>query len=626
MTWLTILKVTLVLGLARAALPLMRRQSAATRHLVVVLAFSAALLIPSLEAIVPEWQVLPASAAVSTPLAGNAVSAGASGQRPGAGLEEASPVPGLAGSARVKSGAIEQVWRALPAIWLAGAVALLIVLMLRAASMAYAAQRARPLTAPAWTELVEEARSGLGVRTPVRIRMRPGGVMPAVWGWRRPVLLLPSDCDSWSEDRRRDVVLHEMAHIRRRDVALLALSHLACALHWFNPLAWSLKHRLVMECEHASDDLALISGAKAPSYANHLLATAVGYHKQHSLAPVMAARSQLEGRIMAILDQQRNRQPTARGVQVAIALVAAVMLVPLSSISLARGEQDSVHVHEHENLHVDVKVHINYDSDSDQFAAHLREMGIDRSDIDALLAGLESPDAITRGASAWALGDSDEARVVDPLIQAGYDEDPVVRQWAVRSLSNWQEPRVGEMLVARLQDSDSETRQWAVRTLKRHNDKLKTEPLMNTLADGDAEVREWAVRVLSDVDSPQVRATFARALQAESDPAVTEWLVRGLGGADDLQSRQALMSALYSESTDVREWAVRGLGGTREAAVVNALIGMLGDDSADVREWSARGLAVCGNEAAVGPLQAMTQDPSQDVREWVEHALEKISC
>ncbi|MBT8103731.1 MAG: HEAT repeat domain-containing protein [Gammaproteobacteria bacterium] len=607
MSVLVIAKVTLIFALAWLALLCMRQVSASLRHVVVVVALSAALLVPLFEIVLPAWNVVPRP---ELSFAFESIEAPGSPAPSTATVSSVSTTPT---SKSVTSGA----GLTLRSVWFTGATILLLVLLVRILTMQFAARRAPVLQDQRWTGMLKDTCSALNICEPVQLRLRDEGAMPAVWGVRRPLILLPTDCLTWSDARCRDVLAHELAHVRRSDVLLLTLAHVVCALHWFHPLAWLLKRRLSMESEYACDDLALSQGVPAPRYADHLLRTATEFFEQHSLAPVMAAQSQLEGRIMAILETTKSRGRATIRAQLLVAALAAIALVPLSSMTWAQADNMWANVTEHAHQHSD--------SDSAQFATHLQEIGIAADDVDTLLTAIGAAEALTRAASAWALGASNDPRVVDPLMQAGYDNDAIVRQWAVRSLAPWNVLRVGRMLIDRLQDTDAEVRQWAVRSLNRHEASLKAQPLVNTLGDSDTEVREWAARGLADVDEPFVKTALTNRIAIESNADVSEWLVRALRGGKD-QSVDALLSALNSESADVRQWAVRGLSGTQDGRAVDALIMMLVDNNAEVREWSVRGLGVCGNERAIGPLQAMSQDPSAEVREWAGRALEQIDC
>ena len=73
----------------------------------------------------------------------------------------------------------------------------------------------------------------------------------------RPAVLLPSDSAGWPDSRRRAVLLHELAHVRRGDAATQLLARVALAFHWGNPLAWTAWGEFLKERERAADDLAL---------------------------------------------------------------------------------------------------------------------------------------------------------------------------------------------------------------------------------------------------------------------------------------------------------------------------------------------------------------------------------
>src|SRR6185436_10190982 len=113
----------------------------------------------------------------------------------------------------------------------------------------------------------------------------------------------------------RVVLLHELAHVRRRDCLWQWIMQLACAIYWFHPLIWIAAKRLQNERERACDDLVIAAGAKASDYAEHLLAIASGLQSNAFAAYAaiaMARRSALEGRLLAILEPGANRRRLTR--------------------------------------------------------------------------------------------------------------------------------------------------------------------------------------------------------------------------------------------------------------------------------------------------------------------------
>ncbi len=168
-----------------------------------------------------------------------------------------------------------------------------------------------------------------------RLKTSPAGTPPMVWGWPRPVLLLPSDAAQWPEARLRAVLLHEAAHVRRQDWLTQTLTQAACALYWFNPLVWFTVAQMQAEAERACDDAVLLSGVPPADYAQDLLAVArslTSAQRASFGAVTMARHSPVRTRLEAILDPARPRRrttPRAAALALTIALAVAVSLAAL---------------------------------------------------------------------------------------------------------------------------------------------------------------------------------------------------------------------------------------------------------------------------------------------------------
>ncbi len=182
----------------------------------------------------------------------------------------------------------------------------------------------------------------LGIHHPVDILETSRGSMPMTFGFLHPAVLLPAEAAEWSEERRRLVLLHELAHVRRGDAATHLLARVALHLYWWNPLAWAAWREFVKERERAADDLVLTAGACASDYAGHLLDIARSLQSAPAAgwaAIAMARRSQLEGRLVALLESSVNRTPPRRASAWLAALVALVVTVPLAVLRADENEQ-----------------------------------------------------------------------------------------------------------------------------------------------------------------------------------------------------------------------------------------------------------------------------------------------
>jgi beta-lactamase regulating signal transducer with metallopeptidase domain len=216
-------------------------------------------------------------------------------------------------------------------LWWTGALTLLTWMVAGRIALRKLRNSATPLQDPGWSEQVDELRAALGIGRHVDLLQARSQFMPATWGTFRPVILLPSDAGAWSKARRRAVLLHELAHVKRCDCLTQTLAGIVTALHWVNPLAWIAARRMSVERERACDDLVLNNGWKGSDYASHLLAIARASRPVRTAGAIAMARpSQLGPRIAAILDPSRPRK-LKRSFTVMSGLAAFVLLLGLAA-------------------------------------------------------------------------------------------------------------------------------------------------------------------------------------------------------------------------------------------------------------------------------------------------------
>jgi TonB family protein len=321
------LKSSAVLALAWLAAWLLRNRPAAVRHLVWTAAAASVLALPLLSLILPAVR-MPVGGTLSALVPDITFQAGAT-----AGAATASRLGPAAPQTKPAPAKSPIDWRLpLLLIWAAGALVALARMAVAAAVIATMRRRARPH--PAQTEGVALAKA-IGIIHAVDVLQTPAGSMPMTCGLLRPAIFLPADAADWDAERRRVVLLHELAHVYRGDAGAHILARLALALHWWNPLAWIAWRESLKERERAADDLVLLAGERASAYAGHLLEVARALQSKSPMAwtaLAMARRSQLEGRLLAILDPRIPRHSVARVSALATVLLAIGTVAPFAAM------------------------------------------------------------------------------------------------------------------------------------------------------------------------------------------------------------------------------------------------------------------------------------------------------
>lgn len=351
------LKVTVLLATAGIATLASRRASATTRHLVWSLAVLGALALPLFSLALPSWQLRILPHRAPTPQVEVAVEAPVVRPVLPHVLLQSRRAPVLAALAEPVTVSVASVapvsfvapkpvelvrtsrsvtgWQVLGGLWLAGALLSLAWVLVGALGVRWLARQARPVTDPAWRWYVDHLARRLGISRPVSLLESDRVSMPLTFGIRRPVVLVPSASSEWSSERRELVLLHELAHIRRLDALTQLAAQLTCAVYWFHPLAWIASRRMRALREYACDDHVLNAGIRASEYASEMLdmVRALGRKEQLAWATLgMARKSQLHGRLTAILDPCLHRAGLGRGRAGIVGFAALAIILPLAAV------------------------------------------------------------------------------------------------------------------------------------------------------------------------------------------------------------------------------------------------------------------------------------------------------
>jgi beta-lactamase regulating signal transducer with metallopeptidase domain len=182
---------------------------------------------------------------------------------------------------------------------------------------------------PSWLEsCAEEFGNALNMRLRVRIIVQPVLPTPAVMGIFHPILAMPeSVVKEGSRERIRHILTHELNHVRRGDLFVIALLNLLCSIYWFNPVTW-LCFRLIradMESSCDSDAISALGVGLRQEYIRTLVyfSGIVGRSRAQAALSLNDAGIKMKKRIGAMFMTKKTKPAIAVPV---ILLVLVLML------------------------------------------------------------------------------------------------------------------------------------------------------------------------------------------------------------------------------------------------------------------------------------------------------------
>jgi len=319
---------------------LLRRSSAAVRHLIWVSATIGVLVLPCIVLFGPDWNIarVPAQWVRSEIPRPDALLPEVPASIPIPQIEFVeSPFRNISSSLTLIDTSL------LIELWAIGVVLFMLRLVIGHIRAARITQQATALSRSDWPAIVADASCTLQLKPVVPVLKSHRASVAAACGILRPRVLVPTEAEGWTVQRVRVVLLHELAHIKRRDCLLQTLNRLAVALCWFNPLAHIAASRMSSEQEHASDDLVISSGTSAAHYARELLEMARQFRPgalPEGATLAMARPSQFGERLGSILKEGQKRHSVRHAHYVVATMVLGVCLSAIGSIRLVAGSPE----------------------------------------------------------------------------------------------------------------------------------------------------------------------------------------------------------------------------------------------------------------------------------------------
>ena len=459
----------------------------------------------------------------------------------------------------------------------------------------------RELRDEGWLMPMYDVADRLDLANAPRLVVSDDVEMPFACGVLRPTIVLPTVAESWSDERRRVVLFHELAHVRRRDLLGHTVGRVTCALYWFHPLVWSAAKRLRAESERACDDLVLAcGGARASDYATHLLDIVTGVRRQGAPATAlpMADKKEFEGRMLAILDPSAKRVASSRLQQILV--TAGFGALALSTAAVAPTAQRNI-VAGPSSLTV-AQVPAGDSAPSRNFAAAVRPR-TQPSAGSQTRAGRPAP-------APAPLPQSAQWPAVRPQ---EFTREQIVSEWGgKRQVASPDTALLGRILRT---DKDAGVRKAAAWALQGRRDGV---PLLleRLRVDVDDDVREMSAWALSHMPSDEVAGALTQALSKDASERVRATAAWGLGQMPTRVGVAALEGALNDEDEDVRQRALWALGQQRIETAPKRVVELLQDSDEDVRVMAAWVLGEIRDKSTMTAVRdAFAKERSHEVQE-----------
>lgn len=195
-----------------------------------------------------------------------------------------------------------------------------------------------PIEVSSLDPVLQETVRGGAMKREVVLCTSKGVQVPTALGLVKPAIVIPAwALEELSTEELRQILLHEIAHLRRWDDWTNLAQQLVKAVFFFHPAVWWIESKAALEREIACDDAVLEATGSPRAYAECLAHLAERSFFQRSLALAQAAIGKLRqtsSRVARILDGDRPKG-NARAWRMAVSSVAGFAVACAVGVSRA---------------------------------------------------------------------------------------------------------------------------------------------------------------------------------------------------------------------------------------------------------------------------------------------------
>lgn len=209
--------------------------------------------------------------------------------------------------------------------WMGGAVLLLLYFVIVYVVCIRRLKKQRSACDENINEILDSCKEQLKIKRNVRVYY--ADTTPTLIGIFRPTIYLP---DTYSEAELRNVLLHELCHMKHMDVFWSLLAVLILCMNWFIPIIWVCFFLFKRDIEVYCDERTLRYAEDKQSYAKLLLKTATSRKERFVLGTtsLQSGKADVKRRIRFMAN---FKKPSVALVLIAVVLVGVMTTACLTN-------------------------------------------------------------------------------------------------------------------------------------------------------------------------------------------------------------------------------------------------------------------------------------------------------
>ena len=215
-------------------------------------------------------------------------------------------------------------------LWLLGAIIVFMVNLTGYALFSKHIKKANKLATDEQNRILETLLNG---RYKVKLVRNDFVDTPMLLGLIRPYIIIP-DVD-YDEKQLKNILLHEISHLKHFDIAVKWLTMIAASIHWFNPFIYLIKKEINHACELACDEVVIknLSPSEKQAYGDTLISVAAEHKYPLGVLQVTMCeeKKSLKERLISIMNYNKKSKP------VIISSVILLIFIILGALYLGAG-------------------------------------------------------------------------------------------------------------------------------------------------------------------------------------------------------------------------------------------------------------------------------------------------